>query len=59
MICYSKTWKIEKTLVKYGWQDAEDSEEQCVINDSTGLSWGLDPIFLECPYEFEMTNLSL
>ena len=29
-------------------QDTEESEEQCVINDSNGLSGGLDSMSLEC-----------
>ena len=45
-------------LIHY-WQDTEDSKEQCVLNDSTGLSWGLNSINLKCSYEFRKNNLSL
>ena len=31
-----------RTLVKESWQDTEESEEKCVLNDLNGLSWGFN-----------------
>ena len=47
---------IDRTLAKEGWKDTEYSEEQCVMNDSTGFSLVLDSMRLKCVYEFRMTN---
>ena len=43
--------KIYRTIVIEGWQDIEESEEQCVMNDSTVLSLGFNSLSLECSYE--------
>ena len=40
------------------WQDTEESEEKYVLDDSTGLSWGLKSMGLKYSYEFIMMNLS-
>ena len=48
---------MDRILVKYGWQDIEESEETNVLNDLTGLSWGLDSMILKFSYEFIMMNL--
>ena len=42
-------WNI--TLVKEGLQDTEESVEQGVIYDSTGLSWGLESIIFKFLYQ--------
>ena len=34
-------------------------EEQCLLNESTGFSWGLNSMSLKCSYEFIIRNLSL
>ena len=40
-------------------QDTEESEKQYVLNESTELSWGFEPIIFKYTYEFIMMNLSL
>ena len=50
---------IKKTLVQEGWYETEESGEQCVLNDSTGLIWGLESMSLKSSYEFIMMILSL
>ena len=39
------------------WQDTENSEEQCVLNELNGLRWGLNSMSLKCSYGFRMLNL--
>ena len=39
--------------------DTEESEEECVMNESIGLSLGFDSMSLKFSYEFRMMNLSL
>ena len=34
------------------WQDTEESEEQCVMNDFTGLSLWMVWMSLICSYDF-------
>ena len=51
--------KIDRTLVKDGLHDTEDSEQKCVLNYATGLSWGLDSMSLKFSYKFIIMNLTL
>ena len=50
--------EIDRTLIKDGWQDTDDSEEKCVLNDSTGLIRRINSISLNYSNEFRMMKLS-
>ena len=50
---------LKSTCVNKGWNYTKESKEQHVLNDSTGMIWGLNSMSLKLSNEFIMTSFSL